>query len=120
MNYRSCTVYLSRIRNAVRLAGRFEEQKTQERMRSDMRKVLSAWLARYFDLSIFSVLTGTNPPFFSPGVDLPYTIEPPTADRLLFAGKVKNELTCANLCAKVKPSKLTKARRAQANAFGIF
>lgn len=81
MNYRSCTVYLSRVRNAVRLAGRFEEQKTQEKMRNDMRKVLSAWLARYFDLSIFSVLTGTNPPFASlAGAELPYTIEAPTAD----------------------------------------
>ena len=33
MNYRSCTVYLSRVRNAVRLAGRFEEQKTQEKIK---------------------------------------------------------------------------------------
>ncbi len=91
MNYRSCTVYLSRVRNAVRLAGKFEEQKTQEKMRSDMRKVLSAWLARYFDLSIFAVLTGTNPPFYATGVDLPYTIEPPTADRILYAGSATSE-----------------------------
>ena len=59
MNYRSCTVYLSRVRNAVRLAGKFEEQKTQE--------------------------------------------------------KIKNELTCTVLCAKVKSFKLHKARGAQAN-----
>ena len=87
MNYRSCTVYLSRVRNAVRLAGRFEEQKTQEKMRTDMRKVLSRWLARFFDLSIFAVLTGTRPPFATdPSVQLPYAIEPPTPDRMLFAG----------------------------------
>ena len=91
MNYRSCNVYLSRIRNAVRLEGRFEEQKTQERMRSDMRKVLSRWLARYFDLSIFAILTGTNPPFYKDGVDLPYTIEPPTPDMVLFAGSATSE-----------------------------
>ena len=92
MNYRSCTVYLSRIRNAVRLKGRFEEQKTQEKMRTDMRKVLSAWLARYFDLSIFAVLTGTQPPFANlAGAELPYTIEPPTADRMLFAGTATSE-----------------------------
>ncbi|MBQ6298649.1 MAG: N4-gp56 family major capsid protein [Selenomonadaceae bacterium] len=92
MNYRSCTVYLSRVRNAVKLAGRFEEQKTQEKMRSDMRKVLSAWLARYFDLSIFAVLTGTNPPFASlAGAELPYTIEAPTADRILYAGGKTSE-----------------------------
>ena len=100
MNYRSCTVYLSRVRNAVRLAGRFEEQKTQEKMRKDMLKVLSTWLARYFDLSIFAVLTGTNPPFASlAGAELPYTIEPPTADRMLFAGgkTAENTLTAADV-----------------------
>ena len=91
MNYRSCTVYLSRVRNAVILAGRFEEQKTQEKMRTDMRKVLSRWLARYLDLSIFAVLTGTNPPFYTTGVSLPYTIEAPTADRILFGGSATSE-----------------------------
>lgn len=84
MNYRSCTVNLSRVRNAVRLKGRFEEQKTQEKMRTDMRKVLSAWLARYFDLSIFSVLTGVNPPFYDANIGLPYTVEQPTSDRILY------------------------------------
>ena len=102
MNYRSCTVYLSRVRNAVRLAGRFEEQKTQEKMRTDMRKLLSAWLARYFDLSIFAVLTGTQPPFVArPGetLELPYTIEPPTADRMLFGGSAtsENSITAADV-----------------------
>lgn len=84
---------MSRVRNAVRLAGLFEEQKTQEHMRQDIRKVLSRWLARYFDLSIFAVLTGTQPPFALNGEELPYTIEPPTADRMAQAG----ELTGAKL-----------------------
>lgn len=99
MNYRSCTVYLSRVRNAVRLEGKFEEQKTQEKMRTDMRKLLSAWLARYFDLSIFAVLTGTQPPFVAPPsqtLELPYTIEAPTADRMLFAGTATSEGTITN------------------------
>ena len=94
MNYRSCTVTLSRIRNAVRLEGRFEEQKTQEKMRTDMRKLLSRWIARFFDLSIFAVLTGTTPPFeVPPGktLELPYAIEPPTKDRMLFAGSATSE-----------------------------
>ena len=34
MNYRSCTVYLSRVRNAVRLEGLFEEQKTRIAIKS--------------------------------------------------------------------------------------
>ena len=110
MNYRSCTVYLSRIRNAVRLEGRFEEQKTQERMRQDMRKVLSGWLSRYFDLSIFAVLTGTQPPFALNGEDLPYTIEAPTADRMLFAGGKTDEasITPADI---FDTSLIGKARR---------
>lgn len=95
MNYRSCTVWLSRIRNAVRLEGRFEEQKTQEKMRTDMRKVLSNWLGRYLDLSIFAVLTGTQPPFATItapyAVELPYTIEPPTPDRVIYAGSATSE-----------------------------
>ena len=103
MNYRSCTVYLSRIRNGVRLEGKFEEQKTQEKMRSDMRKSLSAWLGRYLDWSIFSILTGTNPPFYATGVELPYTIEPPTADRILIsdvggtAHTNENQITAADV-----------------------
>lgn len=88
------------MRNAVRLAGKFEEQKTQEKMRTDMRKVLSEWLARYFDLSIFAVLTGTQPLFASlAGAELPYTIEAPTADRMLFAGTATSEgaITAADI-----------------------
>lgn len=111
MNYRSCTVNLSRIRNAVRLEGRFEEQKTQEKMRTDMRTSLSNWLARYLDLSIFAVLTGTEPPFkTSASIQLPYTIEPPTADRMLFAGgkTAENALTTADT---FDTSLIGKARR---------
>lgn len=105
MNYRSCMVWLSRVRNAVRLEGRFEEQKTQEKMRTDMRKLLSQWLGRYIDLSIFAVLTGTQPPFATTttpppyAVALPYTIEPPTADRVLFAGgkTAENAITASDV-----------------------
>lgn len=93
MKYRSCVVNLSRIRNAVRLKGRFEEQKTQEHMRSDMRKVLSAWLARYIDLSIFSVLTGVYPPFYDDNAQtpLPYSVDTPSDNRRLYA-KGKNNI----------------------------
>ena len=100
MNYRSCEVTLSRVRNAVRLKGRFEEQKTQEKMRQDMRKVLSNWLGRYIDLSIFSVLTGVNPPFkTSSAISLPYTVEAPTSDRILYAGgkTAENALTTSDV-----------------------
>lgn len=111
MNYRSCTVNLSRIRNAVRLEGRFEEQKTQEKMRTDMRTVLSNWLGRYIDLSIFAVLTGTEPPFkTSPAIELPYDIDSPTADRVLYGGGKTSEaaLTTADV---FDTSLIGKARR---------
>lgn len=69
-----------------------KRKKTQGKLRTDIRKVLSAWLARYFDLSIFAVLTGTQPPFASlAGAELPYTIEAPTSDRMLFAGGKTSE-----------------------------
>lgn len=100
MNYRSCTVWLSRVRNAVRIAGRFEEQKSQEKLRTDMRTVLSNWLGRYIDLSIFSVLTGTEPTFrTTPNIQLPFTVEPPTPDRMLFAGgrTAETQLTAADV-----------------------
>ena len=103
MNYRSCTVNLSRVRNAVRLAGRFEEQKTQEKMRTDMRKVLSNWLGRYIDLSIFAVLTGTEPPFkTSASVQLPYTIDAPTSDRILYAAITTSDVFSADLIGKAR------------------
>lgn len=120
MNYRSCDVYLSRIRNAVRLAGRFEEQKTQEKMRTDMRKLLSAWIARYLDLSIFAVLTGTQPPFVQKqglSLDLPYTIEPPTLDRLLLANNkavgssFANSVNSITAADKFDTKLIGKARR---------
>ena len=126
MNYRSCDVYLSRIRNAVRLEGRFEEQKTQEKMRTDMRKLLSAWLSRYIDLSIFAVLTGTEPPFApKPGLpttvpnkpDLPYTVDDPTLDRVLLAnGKAvqsdfKNTVNSVAKGDSFSASLIGKARR---------
>lgn len=100
MTYRSCTVNLSRVRNAVRLQGRFEEQKTQEKMRQDMRKVLANWLGRYIDLSIFAVLTGTEPPFkTSAAIQLPYTIDAPTSDRILYAGgkSAENAITASDV-----------------------
>lgn len=36
MNYRSCTVYLKHVRNVFRLAGRFEEQKTKNKIKNEL------------------------------------------------------------------------------------
>lgn len=85
--YRDFDVPLSRVRHAVRLAGRFEEQKTQMRLREDARSALSEWLSRYIDLSIFGILTGTTPPFIKTSNDVfPFTIDPPSLDRVICGG----------------------------------
>lgn len=90
--YRDFDVPLSRVRHAVRLAGRFEEQKTQMRLREDARSALSEWLARYIDLSIFGILTGTTPPFIKTSNDVfPFTIDTPSPDRMLFGGTATSE-----------------------------
>lgn len=85
--YRDFDVPLSRVRHAVRLAGRFEEQKTQMNLREDARSALSEWLSGYIDRSIFAILTGTTPPFIKQTADkFPFTIDAPTSDRILYAG----------------------------------
>ena len=90
--YRDFDVPLSRIRHAVRLAGRFEEQKIQQNMRSDARSALSEWLAGYIDRSIFAILTGTTPPFIkSVGDIFPFYLEAPSTDRVLYAGSATAE-----------------------------
>lgn len=94
--YRDFDVPLSRVRHAVRLAGRFEEQKTQLHLREDARTALSEWLAKYLDLSIFAILTGTTPPFIKAVTDIfPFTIDPPTADRKIFAKTAASESAIA-------------------------
>lgn len=93
--YRDFDVPLSRIRHAVRLAGRFEEQKTQMRLREDARTALSEWISWYLDTSIFAILTGTNPPFLAgrtlvePSLttaQFPFTIDSPSLNRVLCGG----------------------------------
>ncbi|MBO7133303.1 MAG: N4-gp56 family major capsid protein [Bacteroidales bacterium] len=93
--YRDFDVPLSRIRHAVRLAGRFEEQKTQMHLREDARSALSEWLSWYVDSSIFAILTGTEPAFIngrtikepSPAnAVFPFEIEEPSLNRVICGG----------------------------------
>lgn len=74
--YRDFNVSINQIRNAVRIAGRFEEQKTQIDMRKDAKQSLSAWLARKIDEMIFSALSTT-----------------PTSDRVKYAGTATSDDT---------------------------
>lgn len=122
MHYRSCKVELGRVRNAVRLKGRFEEQKTKLNMRSDMRKLLSQWLGRYIDLSLFAILTGVNPPFKTVSTTIPYTVEEPSLNRIVAPDGVTVATNLATTSANITATKtfsadlIGKARRAaQAN-----
>lgn len=109
--YRDFDVPLSRIRHAVRLAGRFEEQKTQLRLREDARTALSEWLATYIDHSIFGILTGTTPPFIKGGADtFPFTIEAPSTDRKILAGGKTTQTALTN-ADKFDTSIIGKAKR---------
>ena len=111
--YRDFEVPLNQIRHAVRLQGRFEEQKTQLRLREDARSALSEWLAGYIDRSIFAILTGTTPPFIKTvETDIfPFTIDAPTADRTVYAGNktAENAITPAD---KFDTTIIGKAKRA--------
>lgn len=86
-------------------------------MRTDMRKLLSRWIARFFDLSIFAILTGTRPPFaLDTSVALPYTIEPPMPDRMLFAGSATSE---NSITAAVQPIRIDGRETCAATRNGL-
>ena len=67
--YRDFKVELNQWRNAVRIKGRLEEQKTQLDLRRDAKYALSKWLATKIDNMIFSALTDS-----------------PTPDRIVYGG----------------------------------
>lgn len=67
--YRDFEVSINQLRNAVRLAGKMEEQKTQLRLREDAKTALADWLATKVDKAIFTALSTT-----------------PTSDRVVFGG----------------------------------
>ena len=56
----SQSVTVNQIRNAVRIAGKFEEQQACFNMRADAKEKLKIWLAEYIQDQFFTTL-GTNP-----------------------------------------------------------
>ena len=87
LTFRDFNVSIAYIRHAVRLKGEYEEQKTQIDLRQEMRSAIVDWEARYWDLAVFSIATGTKFPLIKTAADVfPFPIEPPTADRVMFAG----------------------------------
>ena len=84
--YRSFDVGISRVRNAVRLEGKFDEHKTQINMRRDAKDSLSAWLTDWIDNALFGVLTGVLPENFTSAAQFPFELKAPTADRVVYGG----------------------------------
>lgn len=74
MIYRSFPVTIDQIRNAVRLEGKMEEQKSQLNMRSDAKASLSTWMSEMLDAKFFNILTAN-----------------PTAGRAIYAGAATSE-----------------------------
>lgn len=72
--YRDFNVSIDQLRNAVRIAGKMEEQKTQINMRTDAKNALSEWLATTIDKKIFNVLSSN-----------------PSDDRVVYAGSAANK-----------------------------
>lgn len=82
MQYRDFTVTVDQIRNAVRLKGKMEEQKTSADMRKDAKTALANWLTEYIDGQFFKKLSAN-----------------PTADRVVYAGgkTEKDGITAADV-----------------------
>lgn len=82
MQYRDFTVSINQIRNAVRIAGKMEEQKTSANMRKDAKTALSNWLTEYIDGQFFTKLTAS-----------------PTSDRVVYAGgkTAENAITATDV-----------------------
>lgn len=74
--YRDFNVSIDQLRNAVRIAGKMEEQKTQINMRTDAKNALSDWLATTIDKRIFKALTAS-----------------PSSDRIVYGGTATSEAT---------------------------
>ena len=86
-NHIYCDVTLNQLRHATILEGRFAEKVTELPLREEASEQLSDWISDYMDMAWFSILTGTDHPFIKAATDkFPFTIEPPSEDRTMFAG----------------------------------
>ena len=85
--HRYCDVTLNQIRHATILEGRFAEKVTNLPLREEMTEQLSDWISDFSDLAWFAMFTGTPHPFYENTTQkFPFDIEPPSADRTMFAG----------------------------------
>ena len=85
--HRWCDVTINQLRHATILEGRFAEKITNLPLRDEAHEQLSDWLSDYMDMAWFSIFTGTQHPFIKAAGDtFAFTIDPPSADRTMYAG----------------------------------
>lgn len=87
IQHRYCDVTINQLRHATKLEGRFAEKMTELPLREEASESLSDWLGDYLDMAWFSIFTGTEHPFIQLPTDtFAFTIEPPSANRTVYAG----------------------------------
>jgi N4-gp56 family major capsid protein len=92
MQYRDFTAEVHQVRNAVRLAGEFDEQKTGLKMRIDAKNSLATWLSERIEGMFFSSLSAS-----------------PTADMTVIAGAASEAAIAAG--NKFTPALIGIAKR---------
>lgn len=91
--YKDFKVSIDQLRNAVRMKGKLEEQKTQINMRTDAKNALSQWLATKIDNMIFNELSTS-----------------PSKDRIVYAGSASSE-SAIGVTDKFTADLIGKAKR---------
>lgn len=74
LQFYDCPVEIDQIRHAVKLKGRFEEQKTQINLRTSAKNALKKWFSEKMEKMVVAALTTT-----------------PDADHVIYAGGVANK-----------------------------
>lgn len=84
--HRDCSVTIHQIRHATILEGRYAEKLTELPLRQEAHEALADWLSDYIDMTFFTIFTGTEHPFAPLPADFPFTIDPPSTNRTMYAG----------------------------------
>lgn len=93
LEYRDFQVEIDQYRNGVALAGNFEEQKSQLKLRTDAKAALQTWLTELIDNMLFTSLSTS-----------------PTSDRVIYAGSATAEAGIA-VTDVFTPDLIGKAKR---------
>ena len=99
LQYRDFNMTINQLRNGVVLAGRFEEQKSQLKMRQDAQSALQTWLAETVDKKIFTALSAS-----------------PSADRTVYGGTAVTAANKITSAATMNTDLISLAKRKAMNS----